>query len=784
MKMKWPALGLASLVVASGTFLATVSQAGPGANLPTVRVNAQVVPGAVRIDARATSAFTYTASRPSESLLVVDLPGVSPAEAQHAQILGSGGIASYRLVSYGSGETAGVRLEILLDAPAHPRFERPNPQQLSVIFDSQSAFVHTSDRSPAVLHSSTSRISHVEVTDLENEPLLKVAGAGPLHYHTTRLYNPDRLVLDFADTMLGTTTASVPNGADPIRSVHVGQFQPDVARIVVDLDRWTRFTILDSKDGVTVAFSGSLGSGNVQSAAHRVQAEPKPATAAAKITGPVANAPADSAIRASNVSLPGFLTQPSSLLASPATPVPVPQQNTPQPQQTAMAAAMPASPPSAAAPRYSGEPINVNFKDVDLKDFFRLIHEISGLNVVLDPSVKGNLTLVLDQVPWDQALDIVLKNNNLDKQVDGNVLRIASQDTIKGEAQSRADLQKAEANAVATVTVTYTLSYAKVGPPQAGAGGGGAAASKSIEQVLKPFLTNRGDIVSDARTNTLIIRDIPSVIPTIDNLIHQLDKKSPQVEIEARIVAASRTFAQDIGTQFGVSGIQSSGGQQNIFAGAPIVGTSPISYPTGTVLPYSVSGTTSNPLATSFPATGPTSGFSFAHLSGNFALDFILTAAESKGAGKVLSRPKIMTQNNIKGTIKQGEEIPIQTTINNTISVQYIDAVLELDVTPQITADGTISILVHLENTQIDTGIPYIQGTPALQTQSVDNQVIVRDGGTVMLGGVMISSQSTQTNEVPLLGSLPIIGNLFKERAVKVNSSELLFFLTPRVVED
>ena len=342
-------------------------------------------------------------------------------------------------------------------------------------------------------------------------------------------------------------------------------------------------------------------------------------------------------------------------------------------------AAIPSAPTPAPAPRYSGEPINVNFKDVDLKDFFRLIHEISGLNVVLDPSVKGNLTLVLDQVPWDQALDIVLKNNNLDKQLDGNVLRIASQETMKGEAQARVDLQKAEASAVPTVTQTYTLSYAKVGlqSPSGGAGGGGGGVgAKSIEQVLKPFLTNRGDIVSDTRTNTLIIRDIPSNIPVIENLIRQLDRKSPQVEIEARIVAASRQFAQDIGTQFGVSGIQSSGGQQNVFAGAPVVGTSPVSYPTGTVLPYSVSGTTSNPLATSFPATGPTSGFTFAHLSGNFALDFILTAAESKGAGKVLSRPKIMTQNNSRGQVEQGEKIPIQTTINNTISVQYIDAAL------------------------------------------------------------------------------------------------------------
>ena len=275
MKMKWPAFGLASLVLASGTLLATVSQAGPGANSPTVRVVAHVAPGAVRIDAQATSAFIYTTSRPSDSLLVVDLPGVSPAEAQRAEILGSGAVASYRLVAYGSGTAAGTRLEILLDAPAHPRFERSSSQQLSVVFDSPEGFTPVADHGAAVARSSSSRISHVEVTNVENEPLLKVEGVGELHYHTTRMRNPDRLVLDFADTTLDTGAATVPAKADPIRGVHVGQFQANVARIVVDLDRWTRFTILESRDGVTVAFSGSSASDSVQSASRRIQGAAK-----------------------------------------------------------------------------------------------------------------------------------------------------------------------------------------------------------------------------------------------------------------------------------------------------------------------------------------------------------------------------------------------------------------------------------------------------------------------------------------------------------------------------
>ena len=193
-------------------------------------------------------------------------------------------------------------------------------------------------------------------------------------------------------------------------------------------------------------------------------------------------------------------------------------------------------PRPVAVGRYTGEPISVNLKDVDLRDFFRLIHEISGLNVVLDPAVKGTLTIVLDEVPWDQALDIVLQNNGLDKQLNGNVLRIATRTTLKTEAETQRDLEKAQAEAIAPVTVTRVLSYAK---------------AATMKDTLKKFLSARGDILSDDRSNQIIIRDIPSVIPTIDNLLHQLDRKSQQVEIEARVISASRAFSRDIGTELG-----------------------------------------------------------------------------------------------------------------------------------------------------------------------------------------------------------------------------------------
>jgi len=499
----------------------------------------------------------------------------------------------------------------------------------------------------------------------------------------------------------------------------------------------------------------------------------------------------DSKIPAPRFALPSELAQPSVPLASfnekkePVRPDSTTQQAAHQAVQQANTAAttMAAQAPAVTATpagKYTGEPISVNLKDVDLKDFFRLIHEISGLNVVLDPAVKGSLTIVLDEVPWDQALDIVLQNNSLDKQLNGNVLRIATRATLKTEAETQRDLEKAQAEAVTPVTVPRVLSYAK---------------AATLAPTLKKFLSSRGDILFDDRSNQLIIRDIPSVIPIIDNLIRNLDRKSQQVEIEARVVSASRSFARDIGTQLAFA---TSAGN-NIFGGNSTVGASPIFrtiIPGVSTSPALISGTPPTPsgsgapapanvqmpLVTNLGASAPTSGMSYLFTSPNFAIDFMITAAEAKGVGKLLSKPKVITQNNERATVKQGTKIPIQTTINNTISVQFIDAVLKLEVTPQITAEGTVFMDVVVENTQIDTGIPRVQGVPALDTQAAETKVTVADGGTVVIGGIIVSTQRTDISQVPLVGSLPLIGHLFKRTAVSTSSQELLFFLTPRII--
>jgi type IV pilus assembly protein PilQ len=429
--------------------------------------------------------------------------------------------------------------------------------------------------------------------------------------------------------------------------------------------------------------------------------------------------------------------------------------------------------PATSGPKYTGEPISVNLKDVDLKDFFRLIHEISGLNVVLDPNVHGTLTIVLDDVPWDQALDIVLKNNDLARELEGNVLRIATVDTLKKEADGRRAQQESEALAVEKVTVTRFLSYAH---------------SKDVVPTIKKFLSQRGDVISDDRTNAVIISDIPTVIPGLDRLLTQLDRKTQEVEIEARVVAATRSFARDIGTQFGFGW----GNGHSAIGGNSVVGSSPTTV-NGLTPGYistgggggsgSSSGTTI-PLFSNLGVTSPTSGLTFVNASNNVRIDAVLSLAESRGLLKILSRPRVVTQNNIQALVKQGVRVPIvtQAQLGGPPTVTYVDAFLRLTVVPQITSEGTIFLNVDVENTTPDFGRT-VQGNPTLITQQATTQVLVTDGGTVVIGGVIQTNNSVNISQTPLLGDIPLLGNLFKHRTVSTSNQELIFFITPRIIQ-
>src|SRR5712692_2250720 len=564
MKTNWPACRLACTVLVSIVVVAGPIAASPGPVTPVVRVDAQVSAKAVRIDTKASGPFQYTTMRPSDHLLVVDLHGVVSTDPASARVLRSDLVSSYRLVSYGSGQTARVRLEILLRRPVEPRVERGGPDQLSLVFDEKAAPVA---RNPAALDSRTAsasastRIAQIHVAREGEQTSVRVEATGRLVYDASRMDHPDRLVLDFAGARLAIARNSIPSALKPVRGIRVSQFRPDVARVVIDLESAVPYAVKAEGKSLIVAFAAPAAAPakTPATAPARAAALPNTQTASAQ--------PSGSPIEISGMPLPASLTQRTAVLGSlgfqsdaakaasaPASsPGPVVSSPQLQPASAQDAAAQAQTP--APSKKYSGEPISVNLKDVDLKDFFRLIHEISGLNVVLDPAVKGTVTLVLDEVPWDQALDIVMRNNGLDKQLDGNVLRVATQETLKREADQRRDLLKAQSDAIETVTATRVLSYAK---------------ADAMVITLKKFLTARGDLYADTRLNTLIVRDIPSSIPKIDNLLRQLDRKSQQVEIDARVIQASRSFTREIGTLLAFS--TSSGG--NVFGGNPAVGTS------------------------------------------------------------------------------------------------------------------------------------------------------------------------------------------------------------------
>jgi type IV pilus assembly protein PilQ len=800
------AWGLGALVVLGLTLSNGTLWANDGA---AVHVKAAATDGMVRLEVKADAPFEYTTYRPSESLYVIDLSGVSAGDAAGVRVVSSDLIKSYRLSSYTAGTKPVVRMEVLLNPGVQPKIERTDAKDLEVVvsrdMSAQEApaarVVTTSEKSVVVpgaaqaadkasAQSNPGAIEQVKLVEDGGQTNVNVLGSGPLNYHAIHLQNPDRIVLDFSGSSLKTSVRHIASNLEPVREIRLAQFTPGVSRVVIDLRQPADYNINGTGNTVTVSFQPKTASAGP--AASVAPAEPSNLTKTKASVPPQAAEPREhakaGAIPAPAAALPSGMTQVSSALAAPA-----PAQSPAEPAAVASTLArgsQPASAPESSAPaapsqpqprstpqqaatpapvangKYSGEPISVNLKDVDLRDFFRLIHEISGLNVVVDPSVKGSLTIVLDDVPWDQALDIVLHNNDLDKQLDGNVLRIATRDTLRKEAEESRDLARAQAEAADIVTTTRRLSYAK---------------ATSIATTMKKFLSARGDILADDRSNTLIIRDIPSTFPVLDNLLRQLDRKSQQVEIEARVVAANRSFSRELGTELGIS----SRASNNFVAGDNAVGASPTTFtPAPPVIIGSTTSATSGqiPLLTNLATSVPTSGVQYLFASPNFALDFVIDAAEQRGVGKLLSKPKVITQNNEKATVKQGTKIPVQTVVNNTVSVQFVDAVLELDVTPQITADGTVYMDVTVENDQIDQAIPRVQGIPAIDTQSAETKVTVTDGATVVIGGIIVTNQQTSIAQVPLVGSIPMLGNLFKHTTVSSTSQELLFFLTPRIL--
>ena len=816
---------LCTVTVAASSQLTTVSTSAKG-NSTIVTVHAN-------------GSFTHNEYRPADNLLLVDMTGISPGKLQDKeQNLNLPGVKSYRVLSYkGASGTEVTRLEIALADANEVQVTEMKGGLLLRVSGKGEAVAAAPVTAPA--SSTTPKIERAAATAPAPKPAspsttdafgsirnvavshgaagLEVQIHGATSAKAMKLSDPDRVVLDFANTVPAVRTKNILVNSPEMKDIRIGQFQndPPVTRVVMDMKVAQEFDLVPGDGMLTVKFHGSpkasAAPAKPESAVAPDPAPVKPAvaqnstpayaipvstsTAKAAEVKPVEQKPVEEkpAVAATQAQPAVFVeakaTQPATPSFNNANPDPAARaadaastiaktnqaDDSPMPAASASMEAKPAAnlaleqqqemaaAKKPAAPRYTGEPISVNLKDVDLKDFFRLIHDISGLNVVLDPNVHGSLTLVLDDVPWDQALDIVLRNNGLDRQLQGNVLRIATVETMRREAEAKRAQAEAEALAVDKETVTRFLSYAH---------------SKDVVPTVKKFLSARGDVIADDRTNALIIQDIPSVIPQIDRLLAQLDRKTQEVEIEARVVAATRTFARDIGTQLGFgwgNGVSAVGGAAS--------GTNPIINNVPTAPQYFTNSGTI-PLFSSLPVQGPTSGLSFTNATNNYRIDAILTMAENKGLAKILSRPRVVTQNNITAVVKQGFRIPAVTAaqLGGPATVTYIEALLRLTVTPQITAEGTIFLAVDVENTQPDKS-QAVNGQPALLTQQATTQVLVTNGGTVVIGGVIQTQNTVDIQQVPLLGDIPVLGNLFKRRTVNTSTQELIFFITPKIIQ-
>jgi type IV pilus assembly protein PilQ len=787
---------LGTILLASATAMAaaTVSQLGG------VLVKNQDSAAVITILANGT--FTHTEYRPTDNLMLVDLAGVTIAN-QDAKVheVAAPGVRSYRIIGYRSATGAEVaRMELTLARDAKVNVAEVEGGLELRVSGSTAIAPARSDvatASPTQKTVAATHIREISVAQGGDALNIEISGSGPMTARTMKLTHPDRVVVDIPNSVLQGRAREIPVNSSDVKTVRAARFQEGTTRVVVDMAQMRDFQVVPEGNKLVVRLGQSSTAKPVPLPAMKetvvtADTAPQPAkqTAPSQLVSTAktsAKTPekiveatrSRSEIAASHFAgeapaLPSINQPPfaphASLAAQPAMINAALQQQQQQPAQstpagTTVAVAGPAT-GNCTTGRYTGEPFGMNFKDLDLKDFFRLIHEISGLNVVLDPSVKGSVTIVLDDVPWDQALAIVLDNNGLACTLQGNVLRIATLDTMKTEAEARRAQQEAQALAVPKQTITRYLSYGH---------------ARDAMPVIKKFLSARGDVVADERSNALIVEDIPSVLPKVEDLIRMLDRKTPEVEIEARVVASTRTFARDIGTQLAAG----FGSGNNAVGGA--VGASPIDI-SGLVPKFITApgNDKSLPLFSNLGATGPTSGIQFSNATNGFRLDFILTMAENRGLLKILSRPHITTQNNISALIKQGSRIPVvtQAQLGGPPTVTYIEAFLRLTVTPQITAENTIFLNVDVENTVPDfSRVSGSQLNPTLNTQQATTQVLVTDGGTVVIGGVIQTQNSVAISQVPLLGSIPLLGNLFKHTNVNTSTAELIFFITPKIIQ-
>jgi len=676
---------------------------------------------ASRVDSRAgvvtieaSDPVPYVTSQPDPRVLVLELRDVvATGFSDQFTPDPRNPVAAVQVESAHAVDGADIaRVRLTLSQPMRPRV-RSSRNIITVEADRPENGV-TSQSGMISMAGPASAIRDVRVMQRGTATAISLLGTGRLVATNVQeeTKGAHRLVIDLPNvTSSVRTTTTVKQG--PVGDVRIGLSPKSalVTQVVIEMTRASQYRVESAPDSndLTVVFD-----------------EP--------VADPVAalRTPAPAAVTA------------APRAATPAAPAAITPARRAVPMMAAQNAAATAEP---APPKYSGHPVSLDFQGADLRTVLRTFAEISGLNVVIDPSVAGSVDVALRDVPWDQALDIILRANKLGYSIDGTIVRIAPLTVLSDEESQRLKLMQAQALAGELKVFTRALSYAK---------------ADDLMKLLKDtVLSQRGNVQIDPRTNTLIINDLPEFLTRASELITSLDVAQPQVEIEARIVETSRSFARQLGVEWGfmASARTDSGSLRGAAAGDAF-------------------GVPGNP-AVSLPVPGAPSALAVA-LAGKVNLDLALSALESQGQGRILSTPRVSTQNNVEAEITQGIQIPIQTVANNTVTVTFKDAALTLKVTPQITAANTVIMQISVENASPDFS-RQVNNIPPIDTQRANTRVQVNNGETTVIGGIYKSREQTSQDRTPGLHRVPLLGWLFKRDVVADENRELLIFITPKI---
>jgi len=430
--------------------------------------------------------------------------------------------------------------------------------------------------------------------------------------------------------------------------------------------------------------------------------------------------------------------------------------------------------------KYKGDLLSLNFQDIEVRAILQILADFTGLNIVVSDTVKGNLTLRLQNVPWDQALDIIMRTKGLSMRQNGNVIFIAPTEEIAAREKLDLESRKTVEELVPLRTEIIQVNYAKAADL--------AKLLKSGDEKKGSILSPRGTVETDERTNSLIVKDVPDKLGEIRDLIAQLDKPAKQVMIDSRVVIASDDFSRDLGVRFGVSGVSQSGDRLNTVSGNVNA--------TGTVIDSAVNNliNTGQPfpvavpslpdrLGVNLPVAGPS--IAFAILGADYLVDLELSAQQVEGNAEIVSNPRVVTADLKKATVLQGRQIPYSTVSDQGTNVEFKDAFLKLEVTPQITPDDRIRMDLKVSKDEQGATVATATGPQvSIDKREIETQVLVNNGETVVLGGVFEQTKTDNATKVPLLGDVPLLGYLFRTTSKSATKRELLIFVTPQILKE